>query len=58
MNRPWRVYYNLAYDDGCGHWHKDYRTAWGATIARLWHLYVASWGGSAVLTDAPKGSAE
>lgn len=48
--KPYRVYYDLAYDVGEGRWHKDYRTRWGAGIARLWNLYVASWGGAAELS--------
>ncbi len=47
MNKPHRVYYDLAYDGGGCAWHKDYRTLTGARIARWWNLYVASWGGMA-----------
>jgi len=49
--KPYRVYYDLAYDMGEGKWQKDYRTKWGAHVSRLWHVYVASWGGSAVLSS-------
>lgn len=49
--KPWRVDYNLAYDcGGSGPWSKYYRTKTGATVSMWWNKYVASWGGSAVLT--------
>lgn len=36
-------------DGGGSRWHKEYRTALGAHIARWWNLHVASWGGRADL---------
>ena len=47
--RPWRVDYDLAYDGGGSRWSKHYRTRLGARVSIWRNLYIASWGGSAVL---------
>ena len=49
--RRWRVEYDLAYDGGGSAWTAYYRTRLGAVLARWWHYYLASWGGTAVVTD-------
>lgn len=48
-HRPWHVRYDLAYDGGGSRWDGYYRTLWGAKIAMIWNVRVASWGGSAIL---------
>jgi hypothetical protein len=47
--RPWRVHYDLAYDDGGDEFDEFYRTYFGARWSAFWHLHVWSWGGSAKL---------
>lgn len=49
--RRWHVRYDLAYDGGGSRWTGYYRTRIGARIAIAWNLYVASWGGRALLID-------
>ena len=49
--RRYHVHYVLAYDGGAGEWTGYYRTKLGARIAAYWNYKVASWGGSADLTD-------
>ena len=48
--RPWRVEYDLLYDDGPHRWTGFYRSQTGARIAAFWNVHVGSWGGGATLS--------
>lgn len=51
-DRRWRVDYELIYDyGGSGKWTAYYATRAHAKLAAFWNVRIASWGGSAVLTD-------
>lgn len=47
----WRIYFDLAYDGGGASWTQYYWTKTGARFSRIWHLYIASWGGRAQLQE-------
>jgi hypothetical protein len=53
-NRRWGVNYNLTYDGTSAEWTWYYRTKLSAHIFAWWHVYISSWGGSAVLFDNRK----
>jgi hypothetical protein len=52
--RRWGVTYNLTYDGGSGEWVWYYRTKLSARIFAWWHVYIGSWGGTAVRFDNRK----
>ena len=49
----WRVeFMELAYDGGgSASWTQYYWTKIGARFSKFWHLYIASWGGRAELSE-------
>lgn len=48
--------YDLAYDGGYSIWIGYYRTYWGARLAILYNVHLASWGGKAIIKDTrPNG---
>jgi hypothetical protein len=49
----WRVDFDLAYDGGGSAWTQYYWTKFGARFSMFWHKQIASWSGSAELTEVP-----
>lgn len=47
----WKIDFSLAYDGGGSEWTQYYFTKIGALFSRFWHVYLASWGGRAELTE-------
>jgi len=49
-DRPWRVDYELIYDDGISQFSRYYRTRFGAKLSAFFEgHFPKSWGGTAIL---------